>query len=304
MTGIELNVILFGTYSLAILLIIILSTFLANQISAPIEKLTKATRSVGRGDMDIQIDAPESGEIKELINGFNLMVRELKKNQVELAEVERESAWREMAKQVAHEIKNPLTPMKLAVQHLVVAHKDKSNKFDSIFDKVTKTIINQIDTLKNIASEFSSFAKMPSMKLEEIDLIKIITDTTDLFIEEKCDISVVAKSTSITLMSDKEQTQRMFVNLIRNAIQANANKISISIVKKDKIISIEIADNGTGIKEDIKQNIFEENFTTKESGMGLGLSLTKRFLNMISGVISVKETSPTGTVLLIEIRIP
>lgn len=301
-TGIELDVFLFGTYSLAIILIIILSTFLANQISAPIEKLTKATRSVSQGDMDTQIENIESGEIKELIEGFNLMVRELKKNQVELAEVERESAWREMAKQVAHEIKNPLTPMKLAVQHLVIAHKDKSEKFDSIFDKVTKTIITQIDILKNIASEFSSFAKMPSIKLEKVDLIEIANETIDLFIEEKCEISINVTERSIVLLSDREQTQRMFVNLIRNSIQAAANKINISISLSEKIIKIEISDNGHGIDKGIKMKIFEENFTTKKSGMGLGLTLTERFLNMIGGKISVKETSSSGTTLLIEIE--
>ncbi len=302
LTGIELNVFLFGTYSLAIILIIILSTFLANQISAPIEKLTKATRSVSHGDMDIQIKNVESGEIKELISGFNLMVRELKKNQIELAEVERESAWREMAKQVAHEIKNPLTPMKLAVQHLVIAHKDKSEKFNSIFDKVTKTIITQIDTLKNIASEFSSFAKMPSIKLEEVDIVKIANETIDLFIEEKCKINLDVSEKSILLMSDREQTQRMFINLIRNAIQAEANEINILILLSDKTIEIEISDNGYGINKEIEMKIFEENFTTKESGMGLGLTLTKRFLNMIGGKISIKETSSNGTTLLIEIE--
>jgi len=302
LSGIELNVFLFGTYSLAIILIIILSTFLANQISAPIEKLTKATRSVSHGDMDIQIENLESGEIKELIEGFNLMVRELKKNQVELAEVERESAWREMAKQVAHEIKNPLTPMKLAVQHLVIAHKDKSDKFDSIFDKVTKTIISQIDTLKNIASEFSSFAKMPSIKLEEVDIVVIVNETIDLFIEEKCNINIYVVEKSVVVMSDKEQTQRMFVNLIRNAIQAGAKEIIISIINSEEKVEIEIKDNGHGIDEEIEMRIFEENFTTKESGMGLGLTLTKRFLNMIGGKISVKETSSSGTILLIEIK--
>ena len=301
-SGIELNVFLFGTYSLAIILIIILSTFLANQISAPIEKLTKATRSVRHGDMDIQIANVEGGEIKELIAGFNLMVRELKKNQAELAEVERESAWREMAKQVAHEIKNPLTPMKLAIQHLVIAHKDKSEKFDSIFDKVTKTIIAQVDTLKNIASEFSSFAKMPSIKLEEVDLIEVVNKTIDLFIEEKCVITLDVSESSIILMSDKEQTQRLFVNLIRNSIQAEAKEIIISILKLKETIRIEINDNGHGIDEEIKMKIFEENFTTKESGMGLGLTLTTRFLNMIGGKISVKETSSSGTTLLIELE--
>ncbi len=302
MSGIELNVFLFGTYSLAIIVIIILSTFLANQISSPIEKLTKATRSVGYGDMDIQLPNVESGEVKELIEGFNLMVRELKKNQIELAEVERESAWREMAKQVAHEIKNPLTPMKLAVQHLVVAHNDKSDKYNSIFEKVTTTIINQIDTLKNIASEFSSFAKMPSINLEKINIVEVINKTVNLFIDEKCKITVSSEETSISIESDKEQFQRMIINLIRNSIQAGANTIDVLLLHTNNLVEVIISDNGEGISSEIIQNIFDENFTTKKSGMGLGLALTKRFLNQTNGKIFVEKTSESGTTIKIEIE--
>ena len=303
MSGIELNVFLFGTYSLAIIFIILLSTILANQISSPIEKLTKATRSVGRGDMDIQLQNKESGEVKELIDGFNLMVRELKKNQIELAEVERESAWREMAKQVAHEIKNPLTPMKLAVQHLVAAHNDKSEKFNSIFQKVTSTIINQIDILKNIASEFSNFAKMPSLKLESIDVIFVINEIIDLFIEEKCDVNIISNSNKIFIISDKEQFQRMIINLIRNSIQANAKQIDINVNLLVGKVEILVSDNGEGIKNEIIANIFDENFTTKNSGMGLGLTLIKRFLHQTNGQISVEKTSQNGTTIKIIIKI-
>ncbi len=163
LSGIELNVFLFGTYSLAIIFIIILSTFLANQISAPIEKLTKATRSVRHGDMDIQITNVESGEIKELISGFNLMVRELKKNQVELAEVERESAWREMAKQVAHEIKNPLTPLKLAVQHLVIAHKDKVKNSIQFLIKLLKQLLHKLTHYKISHLNFRALRKCQAL---------------------------------------------------------------------------------------------------------------------------------------------
>lgn len=301
MSGIELNVFLFGTYSLAIIFIIILSTILANQISSPIEKLTKATRSVSRGDMDIQLHSSESGEVKELIDGFNLMVRELKKNQIELAEVERESAWREMAKQVAHEIKNPLTPMKLAVQHLVAAHNDKSEKYNSIFEKVTSTIINQIDTLKNIASEFSNFAKMPSLKMENLDVLVLVNEIIDLFIDEDCSIKSASSENSIIVTSDKEQFQRMLINLIRNSIQANAKEINIITSRKVGNVELLIQDNGFGIESGIIPKIFEENFTTKKNGMGLGLALIRRFLHQTNGEISVEQTSEKGTTIKIEI---
>ena len=163
MSATDVDIFLFGSYSLAVILIILFSTFLANQISSPIRKLTTATRSVAGGDLNVEIKETSRGETKELIDGFNKMVHELKKSQLELAELEREYAWKEMAKQVAHEIKNPLTPMKLAVQQLIIAHKDQSPKFNVIFEKVTNTVINQIETLTNIASEFYNFARMPRL---------------------------------------------------------------------------------------------------------------------------------------------
>jgi signal transduction histidine kinase len=303
MSGIELNVFLFGIYSLAIIIIIIISTLLANQISAPIEKLTKATRSVSSGDMDIQLQLESgSGEVKELIAGFNLMVRQLKKNRNELAKMERESAWREMAKQVAHEIKNPLTPMKLAVQHLIAAHQDKSEKYDSIFYKVTTTIINQIDTLKNIASEFSNIAKMPELKLQPINISTIIKETANLFIEEECIIKIENDKEQIIINSDKEQFQRMIVNLIRNSIQADAKNIIIKTFSKPETVELYVIDDGKGISDNVIENIFDKEFTTKKEGMGLGLAMIRKFLNLTGGTIFVKETSDKGTTIKIEIK--
>ena len=299
MTGAELDIFLFGTYSLAVILIIILSTILANQISSPIYKLTKATRSVSHGDLDIQVDNRSKGEIKELTDGFNLMVRELKKSQIELAEVERESAWKEMAKQVAHEIKNPLTPMKLAVQHLIIAKKDKSTKFDEIFEKVTATLVNQIDNLKNIASEFSSFAKMPSLKLERLDLKEIAVETIDLFIEEKCSIKIFGDNEKYFVHTDREQFQRMLINMIRNSIQAEANSLTINLEETTNAVLIEVSDNGTGISNDIAERIFDENFSTKSKGMGLGLSMAKRFVELTGGELKLKTTSAEGTTFII-----
>ena len=157
LSDIELDIFLFGVFSLAVLLLFILSTILADQISSPIRRLTLATKSVGSGDLNVEVNYKTNGEIKDLVDGFNMMVKKIEQSQIEIARMERESAWKEMAKQVAHEIKNPLTPMKLNVQQLITAYKDKSPKFDLIFEKVTAIIISQIETLKNIASEFSNF---------------------------------------------------------------------------------------------------------------------------------------------------
>ena len=298
----DMDVFLFGIYSLAVLIIIVISTFLANNISAPIRRLTKATVSIAQGDLNVEILNKEKGEVRDLVESFNSMTRELQKNQIELAELERENAWKEMAKQVAHEIKNPLTPLKLSVQQLIASFKDKSDRFDSVFEKVTQTILGQIENLSSIATEFSRFAKMPSLKLEEIDLLPVVKDTLNLFADEKVNIKFTNEVESAIIEADVNQLRRMIINLIRNSIQAQSTEIIIQLKLKDTNFVLLFSDNGKGIHEKDKDKIFEPSFTTKKKGMGIGLKLIKRFLEGINGNIVLKETSDKGTTF--EISIP
>lgn len=298
---VDVDVFLFGIYSFATILIIILSTFLANRISLPIRRLTKATESVAHGDFNVEINSNQKGEIKDLLDGFNLMTRELQKNQIELAELERENAWKEMAKQVAHEIKNPLTPMKLAVQQLVISYKEKNKDFDKMFKKLSTTLLNQIENLSQIATEFSRFARMPNYKMEEVDLVPVVNDTVNLFVDENVEINVNTKLNYANVESDKVQLRRLIINFIRNAIQAKSSKIDISLEQSDKNIKILISDNGTGIPGNYQSKIFESNFTTKEKGMGLGLKLAKRFIESSKGSIELIGSSELGTKFLITI---
>ncbi len=298
----DVDVFLFGIYSFAVILIIILSTILANRISSPIRRLTKATDSVAHGDLNVEIDSNEKGELKDLIEGFNSMTSELQKNQNELAELERENAWKEMAKQVAHEIKNPLTPMKLAVQQLIIAYKDKNKNFDSIFEKVSGTILNQIESLSSIASEFSRFAKMPSLKLEVLEMVSAVKDSINLFVDEKIKIELNTFINEAYIEADKSQLRRLVINLIRNSIQADSTQIEIYISEIFENYQIDFKDNGKGIPENYKEKIFESNFTTKEKGMGIGLKLAKRFLEGINGNIQLIESNENGT--LFRILIP
>lgn len=299
----EMDIFLFGIFSFVVVLIIMFSTFLSGQISSPIRKLTLATRSVASGDYNIEVNDNSKGEIKELVDGFNLMVSKVNQSQKDIAKFEREEAWREMAKQVAHEIKNPLTPMKLSVQQLMIAYKDKSPKFDSIFEKVTSTVISQIETLKNIASEFSNFARMPGINIERIDLVKNIHEALSLFHDEKIEIVLNCTETEIFINSDKDHLKRTFVNLVRNSLQAKATKIIVEIKLESKSCLITISDNGNGIPDNIVDKIFDENFTTKKSGMGLGLNMAKKFIESIQGMIIVEKTSPGGTTFLINIPV-
>jgi len=298
---IDVDVFLFGIYSFAVIIIIIISTLLANKISAPIRKLTKATEAVGHGDLNVELVNKEIGELRDLISSFNSMTRELQRNQAELAAMERESAWKEMAKQVAHEIKNPLTPMKLAVQQMIATYRDKSKNFEEIFEKLTSTILNQVDSLSAIASEFSRFAKMPNIKLEKVDLIPVAQDTINLFTDEKVNIKLNCEITEAVVEADNAQLRRMFINMIRNAIQANADKVTIEIYKTENRFEIIISDNGQGIEEEDKEKIFQTNFTTKEKGMGIGLKLVKRFIEGINSSIDLISSTPEGTIFKIVI---
>ncbi|MFZ0456529.1 MAG: ATP-binding protein [Ignavibacteriaceae bacterium] len=300
---IDIDVFLFGIYSFAAIIIIIISTILANRISSPIRRLTKATDSVAHGDLNIELDNKEKGEMRELFQSFNIMTTELRKNQVEISEMERENAWKEMAKQVAHEIKNPLTPMKLAVQQLIISYKDKTKNFDTIFEKVSSTILNQIENLSLIASEFSRFAKMPSLKLETLDLLSIVDETANLFAEEKVKIYINTNLSSAVVEADKTQLRRLFINLVRNAIQASASVVEITVAAEENDYIITLKDNGNGIPEEAKEKIFDSNFTTKEKGMGLGLKLAKRFLESINGKIFLLESSEKGTTFRLQIPV-
>ncbi len=295
LSGSEVDVFLFGTYSLAVLLIIGLSAFLANQISSSIRKLTSATKSVAAGDLSLEIKSSASGEVKDLVEGFHYMIKELKRNQNIIAEIEREEAWKEMAKQVAHEIKNPLTPMKLSVQQLITAYDDHSDKFDRFFKRVTSTILNQIETLRNIANEFSNFARMPKLKVEKINLIEIVKQSVNLFADESVNLKFNFNSNKLLINGDSEQLKRTIINLIRNSIQEDSTEINISTKEEADKVILTISDNGSGIKTEHINKIFEPNFTTQQDGMGLGLSMTKRYLKSTGADISVLSTSPNGT---------
>lgn len=300
--GEEVDVYIFVSYSIGLVIILILGFILTNQISKPISKLKNATRSVASGDLDIEVNVKTRDEVSELVDGFNYMVKELKRSQSELAEFERETAWKEMAKQVAHEIKNPLTPMKLSVQQLIAAYKDKSPKFDELFNKVSGTVINQIETLRNIATEFSAFARMPNPKIEKVNLNNLLKEATDLFSDEKAVIEI-EQSEQIELNIDKDQLRRVFINLIRNSIQADSKKIRIKIFQENNMVLISISDNGTGVPEDIVHKVFDAEFSTKQKGMGLGLSMAKKTIENYNGEIFIERTSNQGTTILIKLPI-
>ena len=293
---------LINIYALVFVLIGVLAVFLANQITSPLTFIQENIRKTKFGQTNKPIVWHRQDEIGILVKEYNKMISELEISADKLARSERESAWREMAKQVAHEIKNPLTPLKLGVQLLEKSWKEKDPNFDKKFASFNKSFIEQIDSLATIASEFSNFAKMPDTKLEHIALLPIIEQAKEVFGSmDHVEIHVLNRSTrDITVLGDKDQLLRSFNNLLKNAIEAAEGKekcvIKIHIANDEKSAFVEVEDNGKGIDPEMHSNIFRANFTTKSSGTGLGLAFVKQAIENAGGKVAFTSVLNNGTV--------
>ena len=234
---------------------------------------------------------------------YNLLVDQVEESAEQLARAEREGAWRTMARQIAHEINNPLTPMKLSVQKLRL--KRGTDRFDEYFDKTTKMLIDEIDNLAHIAQSFSAFAKQPEVVTTEVDIAEKLSNVITLQREndEQIPIRYIGPDSGVGVLADKEQISQVFVNIIRNALQASPTDIIVMLNPSfsDKEIQISISDDGTGIPEDIRPRIFRPNFTTKSNGNGLGLAISKHIVEGSGGRIEF-DTSPKGTTFYIYLR--
>lgn len=294
------NAILFGVYAVIVLGVFILAALLADRIAAPIRMLTVATKQVAAGDLDVRVDVPApDGELRQLIDSFDAMTRDLKRNREELVKVERELAWKEMAKQVAHEIKNPLTPMKLSVQHLRQAFRDRAGNFDEILEAVTRTMVEQIETLSRIASEFSHFGRMPRRKLEDCDLHDVLRESVQLFEQDANIVVATHFAASIPpILADREELRRAFINVIRNGIQAmeGRGRIEIRTSLEEGGVRITIRDEGKGIPEEMRDRLFQPNFSTKTDGMGLGLAIVKKTIDDLGGTVALLPAEGKGTI--------
>lgn len=298
---------LINIYVLLFALSIITAIFISNYVTKPLKLIQDKLSNIRLGKTNEPIEWKEHDEIGSLVSEYNRMIAELSKSAELLAKSERESAWREMAKQVAHEIKNPLTPMKLSVQHLQRTYKDHAPDMDEKMERLTKTIIEQIDTLSSIATEFSNFAKMPKANLEQVNLYDILINTLNLYKNTEEAEIVFENHTSAAsyVLADKEQLIRVFNNLIKNAVQAipegKKGLVKIQLRKDENSYLVSITDNGSGISEDVLDKIFRPNFTTKTGGMGLGLAMVKNIIETINGRITFETKSNQGTTFYVSL---
>ena len=306
----EISNLIVAVINFALLLVVItmtLAVFISGRLTSPLMMLGEGLASVGVGKKSEHLKYTGSDEIGELVKQYNMMVDEIEISAHRLANSEREFAWREMAKQVAHEIKNPLTPMKLNVQQLFKSWNDKIPGFDKEISRFTKNQIEYIDNLSSIASAFSSFAKMPGTNLMEVNLVEQLKITLELFKDTDNIIFNVnwPVESKVVIFTDKEHLNGIFSNIIKNGIQSipagREGVIAVNMEVKGPKVVVSISDNGEGIPTEMQNRMFTPNFTTKSSGMGLGLSIVKKFVEISNGRIWFDSEEGTGTIFYVEL---
>jgi nitrogen fixation/metabolism regulation signal transduction histidine kinase len=324
-------------YLLSLIAVGFVGLVLARRIAQPLERLTEATRAVAGGDLAVRVRIASGDEIGDLVEAFNTMTAQLQESREKLVRAEKESAWREMARQIAHEIKNPLTPMKLSAQHILRAHADRSEKFDTILREGLRRITEQIEALGRIAQDFSDFAKFPKRTLVSLDLNSLIAETVRLIAEEALG---EGKGPAIAfredfdpalppVTADADEMRRVMINLLRNAIQAMADaggeaRVSTRLrempaapeasQKRGKtrflgrkppeparFAEVRVADTGPGFPPEMMGQLFQPYFSTKSGGTGLGLAICKRAMDDLGGEIAIESESGKGAAVVLRI---
>src|SRR5690554_72078 len=287
-------------YIFMLLVAIALAYFLSKYITRSLKEISEKlslTRFHTRNQKIHIRDTPQ--EIAVLVNSYNEMIDELEKSAAQLAASERETAWREMAKQVAHEIKNPLTPMRLTVQSFQRKFDCNDADIEQKMEEYTNTLLQQIDTLSSIASAFSTYAKMPAQQDETLNVVKIVKLGLDIFNENY--IYFFSDEDEIRARFDRTQLIRVVTNLVKNSIQSVEQKqpetprIDVFVESKETMVSISVIDNGIGVPVENCDFIFEPQFTTKTSGMGLGLGMVKNIVETYGGSITLESSEEKTT---------
>jgi two-component system, NtrC family, nitrogen regulation sensor histidine kinase NtrY len=303
----NLVVAIINIFVLLTLLTLTLAVFMANTITQPLRMIQEKISMFKLNENNEKIHYRGEDEVGSLVKEYNLMIEQLSDSAERLARSERESAWREMAKQIAHEIKNPLTPMRLIVQHFQRSFNDDVNREEKL-DKLSKILIEQIDNLSSIATEFSNFAKMPLARNEKLNIKELVKDVISLFSNtENIEFAYDMSENNVYVWADKEQLTRVFINLFKNAIQSiSAGRdglIEVKISTRNNRVYIHVKDNGKGIAEEIREKLFQPNFTTKSGGMGMGLAISRNIINSAGGDITYQTEVGKGTVFVVELPI-
>jgi nitrogen fixation/metabolism regulation signal transduction histidine kinase len=280
---------------------------MAERISDPVNRLTRATRRIARGDLDARVAVRSSDELGRLVEDFNSMARDLQRQRSELERTNRLEAWAEMARQVAHEIKNPLTPIQLNAEHLRRVHADRGEPLSPVLQECVATILAQVRLLRQIASEFSSFASSPTAKPSAVDVPELLSEVvgpyrTGLAGRITFDINVPADLPRVQI--DRTLIARSLTNIVENALHAmpSAGTLGVAARSEDHHVRIRISDTGVGMDPEALERVFEPYFSTKATGTGLGLPIAKRNVELTGGTIAVTSERDRGTT--VELTLP
>jgi len=292
---------------LTIIVLVIWSLMASRAITAPVKQLVDATRRVAHGDLDVKVLASGGPELSELALAFNQMAHDLAAGRERLAHAERDQAWAEMARQVAHEVKNPLQPMRMTAQLLQRARNDKDPRADQVADRLARTVLEQTQALDRIASDFRSFAGVAPAQQTVVGadswLEELRDQTARLFEDRTLSLQLDAAAGDARISIDQGSMARVFVNLVQNAIEAADQPVAVrmSSTVKDGMVVVSVIDDGPGVPDEVRDKLFDPYFTTKSSGTGLGLAICRRLVEAHGGTIRLVATRAGETEFALEL---
>ncbi len=278
------------------------------KLTGSLDELAAAAERVGRGDFETTLGEGSHREFAATATAFNRMTHELKAAQSQLRQAERVAAWREVAKRLAHELKNPLSPIQMSIENLRKAHERSSEDLNDVFDESTRTILDEVHRLRRIIDEFSRFARLPSPKLATFDLRALVIDVSGLYGSDKVLLEHQVPDEPVEALADREQLTQVLVNLVQNAIDASLAahreeaRVELTLRASDTEVTITVLDNGPGIPPTDTEAIFEPYFTTKQGGTGLGLAISQRIVVEHGGTLGVESSGGKGA--LFTVRLP
>ncbi len=282
-------------YGLGLILALAISYFISKRITRPIEKLKQATTKIGKGDLNYKIDVKGHDEFSGLAEAFNSMTGALQANQDQIFQLEKMATWQQLARRLAHEIKNPLTPIQLMAQQMRDTYPGEDETYKKMLAECSEIIEEEVGSLKNLVREFSDFARLPEFKPQKQNILILIESVKKLYLDSKLQITIPDHSVEVSF--DYDYLKRVLINLVENAIAASkpGKFVQIVLVDRDGWIELSVKDEGEGIPIENQHKIFEPYFTTKRSGVGLGLAIVKKIVEEHGGVITVDSKVGQGT---------
>ena len=307
----ELNRQVISAAVLFVLIAAAIGYWMAERIADPVNRLTRATRRIARGDLDARIAATSSDELRRLVEDFNRMAADLQRQRSELERTQRLEAWADMARQVAHDIKNPLTPIQLSAEHVQRVNLDRGRPLSPVLDECVGAILSQVRLLRQISSEFSSFASSPTPRPEPTELAHLIDEVVDPYrtaLADRIPITLEADTDLPGLVIDRTLFARALTNVIENALHAmpGAGRLSIGVTRSadGRSVAVAVRDNGVGMDAEALGRVFEPYFSTKARGTGLGLTIAKRNVELNGGTIAVVSEKGVGTTVTLTLPCP